>query len=124
MNKKNKQLLEEVIQERLELALNADDNEVSDAAFECAMRAIDRQIEIDRVNFESLNTRERMEEEKVKDKRDSIIKCLEIGATIIAAPIITAKINKTFAHMLCEFEKDYNFTTTAGKSLSKIFKLK
>lgn len=123
MNKKNKQLLEEVIQRRLELALK-EKGEISEAAFEEAMEAIDKQIEIDRVNFESLNTRERMEEEKVKDKRDSIIKCLEIGATIIAAPIITAKINKTFAHMLCEFEKDYNFTTTAGKSLSKIFKLK
>lgn len=123
MNKENKKLLEDLIQERLQRAMDADD-EKSNVAFEEAMQAIDRQMAIDRVNFESLNTRERIEEEKVKDKRDSIIKCLEIGATIIAAPIITAKINKTFAHMLCEFEKDYNFTTTAGKSLSKIFKLK
>lgn len=123
MNKKNNQLLEQVIQGKLELALKAED-EMSEAAFREAMEAIDRQIAIDRAEFEALNNRERLEEDKVKERRDSIIKCLEIGATIIAAPIITAKINKSFAHMLCEFEKNYNFTTTAGKSLSKIFKLK
>ena len=123
MNKKNNQLLEEVIQKRLELALKAE-GEISEAAFEDAMEAIDRQIAIDRAKNEALNNQERLEEDKIKERRDSIIKCLEIGATIIAAPIITAKINKTFAHMLCDFEKNYNFTTTAGKSLSKIFKLK
>lgn len=123
MNKKNKQLLEEVIQKRLELALKAE-GEISEAAFEEAMEAIDRQTAIDKIKLEALNNQDKMQVDKTRDRRDSVIKCLEIGATIIAAPIITAKINKTFAHMLCEFEKDYNFTTTAGKSLSKIFKLK
>lgn len=123
MNKKNKQLLEEVIQKRLELALKAE-GEISEAAFEEAMEAIDRQTAIDKIKLEALNNQDKMQVDKNRDRRDSVIKCLEIGATIIAAPIITAKINKTFAHMLCEFEKDYNFTTTAGKSLSKIFKLK
>lgn len=123
MNKKNKQLLEEVIQKRLELALKAE-GEISEAAFEEAMEAIDRQTAIDKIKLEALNNQDKIQVDKNRDRRDSVIKCLEIGATIIAAPIITAKINKTFAHMLCEFEKDYNFTTTAGKSLSKIFKLK
>lgn len=123
MNKKNKQLLEEVIQRRLELALK-EKGEISEAAFEEAMRAIDRQMEIDKIKLEALNNQDKMQVDKNRDRRDSVIKCLEIGATFIVTPILTAKVNKSFAHMLCEFEKDYNFTTTAGKSLSKIFKLK
>ena len=123
MNKKNKQLLEEVIQKRLELALKAE-GEISEAAFEEAMEAIDRQTAIDKIKLEALNNQDKMQVDKNRDRRDSVIKCLEIGATFIVTPILTAKVNKSFAHMLCEFEKDYNFTTTAGKSLSKIFKLK
>ena len=123
MNKKNKQLLEEVIQRRLELALK-EKGEISEAAFEEAMQAIDRQMEIDKIKLEALNNQDKMQVDKNRDRRDSVIKCLEIGATFIVTPLLTAKVNKSFAHMLCEFEKDYNFTTTAGKSLSKIFKLK
>lgn len=122
MNKKNKKLLEDLIEQRLKEAMKADEN--SEAAFEEAMKAIDRQTEIDKMKLEALNNRDKAEVDKNKGRVDSAIKCLEIGVTLIATPLITAKINKSFAYMLCEFEKDYNFTTTAGKSLSKIFKLK
>ena len=123
MNKKNKKLLEDLIQERLQRAMDAED-ENSNVAFEEAMQAIDRQMEIDKIKLEALNNQDKMQVDKNRDRRDSVIKCLEIGATFIVTPILTAKVNKSFAHMLCEFEKDYNFTATAGKSLSKIFKLK
>ena len=52
------------------------------------------------------------------------MKYVEIGAAVILTPLIEAGCKKAFAHMLCEFEKDYNFTTMAGKSLSGLFKFR
>ena len=105
MNKENKKLLAEVINDRLTKSLGENPEE-SSAAFEEAMQAIDRQNEID------------------KDKKEKILKALEIGTAVVAAPLIEAACKKGFARMICEFEKDYNFTTMAGKSLSSLFKFR
>lgn len=57
-------------------------------------------------------------------KLNTAVKVAEIAAAVIIAPLIDFRCKETFAHMLCEFEKDYNFTTMAGRSLSAIFKFK
>ena len=101
--KDNKVLLEKVINDRLNKAL--EDNDDTSTNFDEAMAAIDRQKDLD------------------SDKRDKIIKLVEIGAAVIITPIIEAKCRKVFAEMICSFEKDYTFTTTAGKALSKLFRL-
>ena len=100
MNKDNKVLLEKVINDRLNKAL--EDNDDSSTNFDEAMAAIDRQKDLD---------------------SDKIIKLVKIGAAVIVTPIIEAKCRKVFAEMICSFEKDYTFTTTAGKALSKLFRL-
>lgn len=105
MKKENKALLQEVINDRLNKALS-ENGEESKAAFDEAMEAIDRQQTLD------------------KDTKDRIVKVVEIGAAVLLAPLVEAGCKKAFAHMLCEFEKDYNFTTTAGRSLSGLFKFK
>lgn len=105
MRKDNKMLLQEVINDRLNKSLS-DDSEEAKVAFNEAMEAIDRQQTLD------------------KDKKDAIIKAVEIGAAVLLAPLVEAGCKKAFAHMLCEFEKDYNFTTMAGKSLSGLFKFR
>lgn len=105
MKKENKALLQEVINDRLNKALS-ENSEESKAAFDEAMEAIDRQQTLD------------------KDTKDRIVKVVEIGAAVLLAPLVEAGCKKAFAHMLCEFEKDYNFTTMAGRSLSAIFKFK
>lgn len=105
MRKDNKMLLQEVINDRLNRSLS-DDSEEAKVAFNEAMEAIDRQQTLD------------------KDKKDAIIKAVEIGAAVLLAPLVEAGCKKAFAHMLCEFEKDYNFTTMAGKSLSGLFKFR
>ena len=105
MKKDNKKLLEEVINDRLTKSLGDNPDEAS-AAFEEAMQAIDRQNELD------------------KDKKDRMVKVVEIGMAVVAAPLIEAACKKGFARMICEFEKDYNFTTMAGKSLSSLFKFR
>lgn len=105
MNKENKKLLDEVINNRLNRALDCENENASDD-FNEAMEAIDRQTELD------------------KNKKDKIIKCVEIGAAVLLAPLIDAGCKKGFAKMLCEFEKDYSFSTTAGKALSGLFRFK
>lgn len=66
----------------------------------------------------------KIEAEAKKAKKETIIKMVELGATVIAAPLIETGCKKAFAYMLCEFEKDYSFTTMAGKSLSGLFKFR
>lgn len=182
MNKENKALLESLIKDRLNKAMQEGNPE----AFDEAMKAIDRQLEFDKKELEMtkeemkqkfemkkeenrqhfeldkedgrqqfeldrdetnrkhelkrdelrnqfelekedlINQREqqRMEAEAKQANKDRIIKCVEIAAAVIATPLIEAGCKKAFAHMLCEFEKDYNFTTMAGKSLSGLFKFR
>lgn len=103
MNKVNQEMLEKVIRDRLNKSLD-DNNSDRDKDFNDAMEAIDRQIELD------------------KHKKDVLIKLIEVGAISIAVPFVEAGIRKMFVKLICEFEKDYTFTTSAGKSLSKIFK--
>ena len=55
---------------------------------------------------------------------NTAVKVVEIATAMVVAPLIDFRCKETFAHMLCEFEKDYNFTTMAGRSLSGIFKFK
>ena len=105
MKKDNKKLLEEVINDRLKKSL-VDNPDIASAAFEDAMQAIDRQNELD------------------KDKKDRMVKVVEIGMAVVAAPLIEAACKKGFARMICEFEEDHIFTTMAGKSLSALFKFR
>lgn len=106
MKKENKALLEEVINDRLKRALEEENEEQSQVIFKEAMEAIDRQASLD------------------KDKKDNIVKYVEIGAAVLLAPLIEAGCKKAFAKIICEFEKDYTFTTSAGRTLSSIFRFK
>ena len=105
MNRENRRLLDEVITNRLALALEAGKDTDGDAFAE-AMEAIDRQTELD------------------KQKKEEIIKYVEIGAALVLAPIIETKCKEVFAKIVCDFEKDYTFTTTAGRALSSLFRFK
>jgi hypothetical protein len=119
MNEDNKKLLEEVINDRLKKSLGENPDEAA-AAFEEAMKAIDRQNELDKTK----NDLDGIKNERDSKNRDRLVKVVEIGAVVVAAPLIEAACKKGFAYMICEFEKDYSFTTMAGKSLSSLFKFK
>lgn len=79
--------------------------------------------------MKELNVNKKIEEAKMKLEndqaaKDRLIKCGEIALAVIVTPMIEAGCKKAFAKMICDFEKDYNFTTMAGRSLSAIFKFK
>lgn len=80
-------------------------------------------IERDRLNADMQNSCIEHNIEKSKNNSQTALRVLEIAAAVVVAPIVEHKFRKGFAKMICEFEKDYNFTTTAGRSLSKLFKL-
>lgn len=88
-------------------------------------------LEVVRQKFKmkELNVTKKIEEAKMKLEndqaaKDRLIKCGEIALAVIVTPMIEAGCKKAFAKMICDFEKDYNFTTMAGRSLSSIFKFK
>ena len=79
--------------------------------------------------MKELNVTKKIEEAKMKLEndqaaKDRLIRCGEIALAVIVTPMIEAGCKKAFAKMICDFEKDYNFTTMAGRSLSAIFKFK
>jgi hypothetical protein len=107
---------------------NTDDNY---KALEAAMKLIDRQLELDKQELEIEKLKMAQEHDDAKMKlennqaaKDRLIKCGEIALAVIVTPMIEAGCKKAFARMICDFEKDYSFTTMAGRSLSSIFKFK
>ena len=110
----NKKLLDEVINDRL---TKAKDSNVSDeesvAAFKQAMEAIDRRNEIDKQAVAK------------RDNRLTIaIRIAEVAAAIVIVPFMQHRFNMKYAESLCHFEKDYTFTTTAGKATKSFFNFK
>ena len=136
MDNQNKQLLSEVIKKNLEYVLENDANsDEGKASFKAAMDAVSKQIEIDKIETSHLEQTEKMKMEEIRNlreegsKRDEARKdrWTQIGifaAGLIAGPVIDVACKKGYAKLLCEFEKDYTFTTSAGRALSGLFKFK
>lgn len=81
-------------------------------------------IEGEKINLEREKNCDVINIENDKLVIDSLLKVLEIGVVLVAVPVVENRFKTKFAKMICEFEKDYNFTTTAGRSLSSLFKFK
>lgn len=115
----NKKLLDEVIRNRLETALSSTDSEEGNVAFRQAMDAIDRRNEVSKMEVSA----EEQAKKQVAAKRDTYItwgiRILEITAGVVAMPIIKHCMGRRDMKDLCMFEKDYTFTTSAGKSCAK-----
>jgi hypothetical protein len=113
---KNVQLLDSVINDRLKRALENTDK--TDKSFEEAMSAIDRKNELAKTEASSEDLLKKREIETKRQRRDTIIKCIEIAATVIVLPLIDYQVKKSFMYKCCNFEKDYTWTTTPGRSVS------
>lgn len=127
MRKENRELLEKVLKDRLELVYqaSANDEDVEEtAAFKEAMQIADLLTEMEK-NEEAKHSRISCDKAKAKDSKINFwLRVGEIGVTVIAVPLIDYLSKKRFAHMICEFEKDYTFTTSAGRGLSSLFRFK
>lgn len=123
MDERNRELLSEVIHQRLETALEADiGSDEGRAAYEEAMKAIDRQTEISKLDA-SREEQALKEVNRAKEaKRDRVIKWVEIGVVAVAVPIAKELFKWGFAKLVMGFEKEDSFTTTPGKSTSGFFR--
>ena len=93
-------------------------------AFQMQVEEMRQEFELHRDELNYYREKEKAELEAKKARNEMLIKGIEIAAAVIVTPLIDMRCKTTFAHMLCEFEKDYNFTTMAGRSLSGLFKFK
>lgn len=108
-----KELLERVVRDRLEKA--ADENmseEEKQKAFEEAMKATDRFVEMGKVDTDK------------EKKLNRIIKYVEMVAIPLALMTVDFLFKMRYTKTVCNFEKDYTFTTQAGRSISQFFKFK
>lgn len=125
MNKENRKLLDEVISSRLEYVstyTDADDNETE--AFRQAMEAIDRQIKISELDASADEQVKKQDQSKEEAKKDRLVKLVEICAVPLVLVGVQYVCNMRYAKVLCNFEKDYTFTTSAGRAMSKFFNFK
>lgn len=129
MNEKNRKLLEEVIEDRLTEALNGDVKlPETKIAFGEAMQALTTQTEITKMeNAHQEQEEKRKAEDRFRMKEtkwDVILRTAEVVAVPVGLCVINIVSRNRFAKRLCNFEKDYTFTTTAGRSLGSFFKFK
>lgn len=110
MDEKQKELLNKVIEDRAEKALDpslsADERE---SAYKEAMGAYDRATKV-----------AELEASQEQAKKNRLLKWLEVGVVGVVVPVgilIVKEISKwKFGKKVMEFEKDDSFTTTPGKS--------
>lgn len=136
MEKENQKLLEEVIESRLKIVLDSEaGSEEARVAFKEAMEAVDRDTELHKLETARIDQLEKRELEADKLNREEefrkkearigwIVKGVELAATLVLIPVVETVCKKAFAKDICNFEKDYTFTTSAGKSLVGLFRFK
>ena len=112
----NIKLLEDVIKNRLEIAEHDVESEESKRAFKEAMEAIDRMIQIEKIEV----SRKTEEEQKKND----IFRIIEVAGVPVGLFVLDCLFKRYYMRTVCNFEKDYTFTTTPGKSISGLFKFK
>ena len=137
MTKENEALLDEVIRTRLEQAQYPDaESEEDKHAFKEAMEALNKQIELKKIEVAHLEQIKKMEMEKEQHLRDEIVKVEEakkdrwiqialfVGGALLV-PAVDHLRTSNYIKKLCTFEKDYTFTTSAGRGLaSSLFRFK
>ena len=118
-------LMDEVIEQRLETAKN--ENEES----EVRNKALKEAGELYKLRMEERKFEASLQQQEIEkqiatknDKKRDVLKYVEIAAVPVATLLLDFALKRSFARMLCNFEKDYNFTTTAGKSLGQLLRFK
>ena len=135
MDGQNKELLNKVIGHRLEKVLEQTETDEDKQAFKEAMDALSKQIELEKIELSHQEQVKKLESEEKWNTRNETVKISEankdrivqigiFGAGLIVSPFIERWVKMSYAKVLCEFEKDYNFTTSAGRALSGLFRFK
>jgi hypothetical protein len=110
----NKEQLDKVIDDRLESVLVYEEgSDEAKHAFKEAMKAI-----------ELRNEMEKIEDTKKSEKKNTVLKIVEIVAVPVGLFVLDAAFKTYYMKKVCNFEKDYTFTTTPGRGLSGLFQFR
>lgn len=110
----NKDQLDKVIDDRLESVLIYEEgSDEAKQAFKEAMKAI-----------ELRNEMEKIEDTKKSEKKNTVLKVVEIAAVPVGLFVLDCLFKNHYMKKVCNFEKDYTFTTTPGRGLSSLFQFR
>lgn len=110
----NRELLEKVMRDRLEKSMDENiDPEKKKEYFKEAMDAVDR-----------LNEMDRLDSSKKEQNSNRLVRYVEVAAVPAGLMILDSFFKWRFMKTVCNFEKDYTFTTTPGRSISSFFRSK
>ncbi len=143
MDDKNRKLLESVIEDRLKQAeISQPGSEEGKQVFKEAMEALGKKIELDKIEVSHDEQVEKLkiENERLKTERDKNLRdeaaekkeaiigySIQVGLFLLGMTLgeyLDYRKKMGFAKEICEFEKDYTFTTQAGKGTSGLFRWK
>ena len=118
-----KDLLQRVVQNRLKAALSRDENsEEAILAFKEGMEATDRLIELEKIENAKRIELEKINRTKAEQKRNDVVTVIKEVAVPVGIKALTIIGNVYFMYKISNFEKDYTWTTTAGRSTRDFFK--
>ena len=110
----NQQLLEELVNGRLDDAMHVCDEARKTQAFDEAMAAIDRLNEMKKTNSGIKNKKEK--------RWDMVFKGLEVAAVPAILKIVELGCNKYLIKYIGTIEQMETFTGTPGRAIGKMFK--
>lgn len=86
------------------------------------MNLEERKLNLDeqKLNLEST----KFEQSKEDSKKSDALKWVEIAVVPVGVLVIDYIFKRAYMTRVCNFEKDYTFTTTPGRSISALFKFK
>lgn len=121
----NKDQLDKVIDDRLESVLIYEEgSDEAKQAFKEAMKAIEVRNELEKIEYQKKSEIERIEEAKRSEKKNTVLKVVEIAAVPVGLFVLDCVFKNHYMKKVCNFEKDYTFTTSAGKGLSSLFQFR
>ena len=123
MERETKELLEEVAVDRLSKSLVNGDKE-NDKSFEEAMKVMDKQIELEKIEAEK---EARLAEDEFRKKEASNNRKVQIAtfaAGLVIAPVVDLVCKKSLTKFIGTIEQMEYFTSSAGKSISSWFRFK
>lgn len=121
-------LLREVVKENLEKIHNGElSKEEEKQTLKDTMELTDRLIVLEKAKVSEQYENEKLHLERAKfansveeSNKAKILKAIEIGVPIVLTGV-NFLMNVYFMKALCNFEKENNFTTGAGKGLVRLF---
>ena len=93
-------------------------------AHKMEMDATDRLMKLEEAEKKALLDNAKHEHALVEQKKANVIKWVEVVGVPVGILVLDHLFKRVYMVMVNDFEKDYTYTTSAGKAISGLFKFK